>query len=97
LHLADPPTGRVRQIKIGAIGGELGERLSKGRAQRKERDCPANLSPAPDAREKPHPAASPTASRSSRESGNVLSPSPVRLGPFPEGLWTFMDAASRYR
>ncbi len=42
-YLADPPCRRLRQIMIMAIRGEPGERLAQGRAQRGERDRPAQL------------------------------------------------------
>ena len=42
-HLADPPPGRVRQVTIGITGGEPGEWLTQRRAQREERERPAQL------------------------------------------------------
>ena len=42
-YLGDPPRSRIRQITTGIIGGEPGERLTQGRAQREERDRLAQL------------------------------------------------------
>ena len=37
-YLGDPPRSRIRQIAAGVVGGQPGERLAQGRAQREERN-----------------------------------------------------------